>query len=243
MFGFPFETITNATRRQTAMDRVFDFFGLRRPRRPSTSRLASMARTPIRRPADPGGRRHGDVHVRRDQHRERSAEQRCRDRRQRHAGQRGRRFHAHIHRRRHQRQQPARCGRNLDLQRHAHGVAGQYTNIGTVTGQGNAQAVMDTDPANYFGAAPGIRYRNARQRPGRRFADGSDPRCRRHRDVHLRRDQHRQHRLEQRRRRWTTTARPATRPTTSHPPSPAATRTATTCSIWAKPGPTAPCTS
>lgn len=28
MFGFPFETITNATRRQNVIDRVFDFFGL-----------------------------------------------------------------------------------------------------------------------------------------------------------------------------------------------------------------------
>jgi hypothetical protein len=28
MFGFPFEAMTNATRRQNAIDRIFDFFGL-----------------------------------------------------------------------------------------------------------------------------------------------------------------------------------------------------------------------
>src|SRR5204863_335187 len=36
-------------------------------------------------------------------------------------------------------------------------TAGQYTNIGKVTGQSSiGQTVTDTDPANLFGAAPGI---------------------------------------------------------------------------------------
>jgi hypothetical protein len=33
-------------------------------------------------------------------------------------------------------------------------VVGQYSTSGTVTTVGNAQSVMDTDPANYFGVAP-----------------------------------------------------------------------------------------
>ncbi len=33
-------------------------------------------------------------------------------------------------------------------------VAGQYTTTGTATAVGNAQSVMDTDPANYFGIIP-----------------------------------------------------------------------------------------
>jgi hypothetical protein len=35
-------------------------------------------------------------------------------------------------------------------------TAGQYTNIGKVTGQGAGQMVMDTDPANHFGVVRGI---------------------------------------------------------------------------------------
>ena len=39
-------------------------------------------------------------------------------------------------------------------------VAGQYSNIGTVTATGNAQPVIDTDPANYFGSAPSVALRS-----------------------------------------------------------------------------------
>jgi hypothetical protein len=39
-------------------------------------------------------------------------------------------------------------------------VAGQYSNIGTATATGNAQPVMDTDPGNYFGSAPSVALRS-----------------------------------------------------------------------------------
>ena len=35
-------------------------------------------------------------------------------------------------------------------------LAGQQTNVGTTTGTGAGQTVTDTDPANYFGAAPAL---------------------------------------------------------------------------------------
>ena len=74
-------------------------------------------------------------------------------------------------------------------------VAGQYANIGTAIGEVTAteQTADDTDPAHYFGAAPGINIEklvndeNADTAHWRHLAD------RQRRGLHLQRDQHRQY--------------------------------------------------
>ena len=53
-------------------------------------------------------------------------------------------------------------------------LAGQQTNVGTVTAQDAnnppGTTVTDNNPANYFGDAPAHQHRQVRQRPGRRHA-------------------------------------------------------------------------
>ena len=99
-----------------------------------------------------GRGQHGDVHLRGDQHRQRAPGQRRRHRRQAGAD--------HQLHRRHQRQRPARPDRDLDLHETATALAGQQTNIGTVTAQDAnnppGTTVTDNNPANYFGDAPAI---------------------------------------------------------------------------------------
>ena len=146
-------------------------------------------------------RQHGDLHLRRDQHRQRAAGQCRRQRRQARADSPA---------------SPATRNGNglLDLTE-------TWTFTATATARpastptsapspartpSTGTTVTDTNPDNYFGDAPAIRPRQARQRPGRRQPDRAARPRRQHGDLHLRGDQHRQRAAGRRRRHATTSS-------------------------------------
>ena len=109
---------------------------------------------------EPGRRQHGHLHLHRHQHRQRARGRRHGRRRQRHAGHPGRRLQPDLHRRRHQQQRPARPrARPGPTPRVGHGrrrpVHATSARV-TGTGRRHCDRVSDTDPANYFGVTPGI---------------------------------------------------------------------------------------
>ena len=103
-------------------------------------------------------------------------------------------------------------------------LAGQQTNVGTVTAQdpNTRHHRHRRQPGQLLRRRPGDQHRQVRQRPGRRQPDRAARGRRQHGDVHLRGDQHRQRAPGQRRRHRRQAGRRS-------PASPA-TPTATACS-------------
>ena len=79
-------------------------------------------------------------------------------------------------------------------------IAGQYSNIGTVTATGNGQSVSDTRPGQLLRRGPGNQRRDIRQRRGCRFTNGTNSYRRQQRELCVHRDEYGKYCLEQRRR-------------------------------------------
>jgi hypothetical protein len=157
MFGFPFEVMTNATRRQIAMGRILDFFAVAAPA-PAVDIKTRVNGQDADSPAGPilaaGGvasftyliTNPGNVPLSSLVVKDNNGT----------PGNAADDFFATYAGGDTNSNSQLDVGETWTYAATRTVVAGQYSTTGTVTATGNAQAIMDTDPANYFGSAPGV---------------------------------------------------------------------------------------
>ena len=157
MFGFPFETITSAARRQTAMGRILDFFVLAAPspivdiKTRVNGQDADVATGPILAAGSTAAFTYiitnpGNVPLSGLTVKDNNGT----------PGNPADDFNATYTSGDTNSNGQLDVGETWTYSASRTVVAGQYTTTGTVTATGNAQSISDTDAANYFGSAPGI---------------------------------------------------------------------------------------
>ena len=169
MFGFPFEAMTNATRRQPAMGRILDFFGVAAPA-PAVDIKTRVNGQDADSPTGPilaaGGTASftyiltnpGNVPLSSVAVTDNNGT----------PGNAADDFNATFTSGDTNGNNQLDVGETWTYSASRTVVAGQYSNIGTVTATGNAQSIMDTDPGELFwvGAERGAQIVHCQQRRG-----------------------------------------------------------------------------
>ncbi len=157
MFGFPFETMTSATRRQNAMGKILDFFGVAAPA-PAIDIKTRVNGLDADSPTGPilaaGGSatftyiltNAGNVPLSSISVTDDNGT----------TGTTGDDFHPTFSGGDTNSNGQIDVGETWTYSANRTVVAGQFTGTGSVAAIGNSQNVSDTDPVNYFGSAPGI---------------------------------------------------------------------------------------
>jgi hypothetical protein len=161
MFGFPFEAMTSAARRQTAMGRILDFFGVAAPapavdiKTRVNGQDADSPTGPILAAGgtasftylltNPGNVPLSSITVNDDNGT---------------PGDVADDFNATYTSGDTNSNNQLDVGETWTYSASRTVIAGQFSNIAAVTATGNAQPVIDTDPANYFGSAPSVVLRS-----------------------------------------------------------------------------------
>jgi hypothetical protein len=155
MFGFPFEAMTSAARRQTAMGRILDFFAVAPPA-PAVDVKARVNGQDADAPTGPmlvAGTTAAFIYVITNPGNVPLSSVLVKDNNGT-PGNAADDFNATYFGGDANSNGQLEVGETWTYSASRTVVAGQYSTTGSVTATGNAQSVMDTDPANYFGVVP-----------------------------------------------------------------------------------------